>query len=161
LERCALGAEAGAGEMLISRQNPTLSSLSSEWVESTGDVKGFRHVSWDNRQQVSIETLDALIILHGVPSFCKIDVEGYEQDVLRGLTQSIPALSFEFLAAQRELAANCVDQIARLGNYTFNISYGETSALMLPTWCSAQEILDRLEKLPMHVSSGDIYARVS
>lgn len=161
LESCALGAEAGAGEMLISRRNPTLSSLSSEWVEKAGSVKGFHQVSWDDHQQVSIETLDALIERHGVPRFCKIDVEGYEQDVLRGLTHPIPALSFEFLTAQRELVANCLEQIVRLGEYSFNMSYGEKSALILPEWCSESEILMHIEKLPDAISSGDIYARVN
>jgi hypothetical protein len=161
LERCALGAEIGAGEMLVSRANPTLSSLSSEWVEKAEGVKGFRHVSWDDHQHVSIETLDALIARYGMPQFCKIDVEGYECDVLRGLAHPIPALSFEFLAAQRELTANCLEHVACLGDYAFNMSYGEDSVLVLPEWRSASEILSHLEKMPAHVSSGDIYARVA
>lgn len=159
LESSALGAEAGAGELLISRRNPTLSSLSSDWVEKAGSVAGFGHVLWDDHQQVSIETLDALIARHGIPHFCKIDVEGYEQEVLRGLTHPISVLSFEYLAAQRELAARCTEHIARLGAYSFNISYGERSVLMLPDWCSGSDLLMHLEHLPRNISSGDIYAR--
>lgn len=161
LESCALGAEAGAAEMLISRGNPTLSSLSTDWVENAGDVKGFSHVSWDDHQQVSLETLDALIARHGTPQFCKIDVEGYERDVLRGLTRPIPTLSFEFLTAQHHLAASCMEEIARLGSYTFNITYGERSVLMLDEWCSVPDMVAHLGRLPSHVSSGDIYAQAA
>ena len=43
-----------------------------------------------------LTTLDALIELHGKPDFIKIDVEGFEVDVLGGLSSAIPLLSFEF-----------------------------------------------------------------
>jgi FkbM family methyltransferase len=41
-------------------------------------------------------TLDELIGKHGVPVFIKIDVEGFEEAVLQGLSQPVRALSFEF-----------------------------------------------------------------
>lgn len=160
LEFCALGAKAGSGEMLVSRRNPTLSSLSPDWVGETGQADGFRHVSWDDRTSVRIDTLDALIARHGAPSFCKIDVEGFELNVLQGLSYPIPTLSFEFLRSQPHRAAQCLEQIARIGGYRFNISYGERLELMLPEWCSARDIAQHIEQLPNKVSSGDIYACV-
>jgi len=42
-------------------------------------------------------TLDAATIeTFGKPFYCKIDVEGWELDVLKGLSQPIPLISFEF-----------------------------------------------------------------
>ena len=49
-----------------------------------------------------VTTLDRLIAQHGVPSFIKIDVEGFEDQVLAGLTHPVPALSFEFTTIARD-----------------------------------------------------------
>ena len=159
LEPCALGAQAGMSELRISRRNPTVSSLSGDWVRAVSGTDGFRHVHWDRQQSVAVETLDALIARHGTPRFCKIDVEGMEPDVLRGLTQTIPFLSFEFTAARRDLALACMTEIARIGSYTFNIAYGETLVLALPQWLTAKDLARHLDRLPETVASGDIYAR--
>ncbi|MEZ4639278.1 MAG: FkbM family methyltransferase [Caldilineaceae bacterium] len=45
----------------------------------------FAHVTWDEAIDVPVITLDSLIAQHGVPVFCKIDVEGFEHAVLQGL----------------------------------------------------------------------------
>ncbi len=160
LEDCALGAKRGNQEMLISTGNPTLSSLSQEWTERAGRTSGFSHVAWDARQDVRIETLDDMIARHGLPQFCKIDVEGFEREVLAGLSQPIPSLSFEFLGAQPALASACIDKLAQLGGYEFNISYREDKKLRLTNWVSKNEITDHIHNLPKRARSGDVYARV-
>jgi len=160
LEPCALGAEAGTAKLLISRRNPTVSSLSGDWVEATGRIHAFRHVAWDSYFPVKVETLDALIARHGVPQFCKIDVEGFETEVLRGLSQPIPVLSFEFLTAQRSLTQSCLAETARIGEYRYNIAYAEKLKFALPEWLTADGISRHLDALPVSVVSGDIYARL-
>ena len=40
-------------------------------------------------------TLDDLINRYGKPCYVQIDVEGFELPVLKGLTQSVPLISFE------------------------------------------------------------------
>ena len=160
LEFCALGAQDGSGEILVSSRNPTLSSLSSDWVNEIADVNGFRHVLWDGCITVEISTLDSLIARYGLPAFCKIDVEGYEINVLKGLTHPVPVLSFEFLSSQRSRAIQCLERISDLGDYDFNISYGEYLAFIRPDWCTQQDIIHHIEQLPDRVSSGDVYARL-
>ena len=51
---------------------------------------------WADHAVVPVTTLDALIDRYGLPAFCKIDVEGFEEAVVRGLSRPIPSVSFEF-----------------------------------------------------------------
>ena len=41
-------------------------------------------------------TLDTLVAEYGEPAFCKIDVEGFEVEALKGLSRPLRALSFEY-----------------------------------------------------------------
>ena len=45
-----------------------------------------------------------MISRFGAPDFCKINVEGLELEVLRGLSRPVPALSFEYHAIEAELS---------------------------------------------------------
>jgi FkbM family methyltransferase len=159
LEACALGATPGTAEIMISPANPTVASLSPSWVETTQRNAAFAGIAWTERETVKVETLDALIARHGVPRFCKIDVEGFEAEVLKGLSTPIAQLSFEFLAAQPALAQNCLDALAQIGDYRFNISYGERLRFTWADWRTREDIERHLNALPKGVTSGDIYAR--
>lgn len=156
----ALGKQAGTLPMFISNINP-ISSLSSEWISSVRNSGRFSMFEWNSGTPVEITTLDTLIAQYGKPAFCKIDVEGYEYEVLQGLSQPIEALSFEFTPEILEPAVNCISYLNRLGDYCFNISLKESMELSLPEWVDIKEIINHL---PFHSSDitlfGDIYARM-
>lgn len=153
----AVGAAPGRQSLLVSTRNPTVSSLSAEWVDEVGRTPGFAGVSWDHAVDVEVTTLDALIAAHGLPVFCKIDVEGYEYEVLRGLNRPLPALSFEYLVALPETALHCIERLTELGDYHYNWSRGERQQLQEPDWLTPDAMRRRLETL--QTGSGDVYAR--
>lgn len=160
VEACGVGAEPGYATLMISRSNPTVSTMNRTWMESAGSLNaGFSDVRWDAERSIEITTLDALIERHGRPEFCKIDVEGVEDRVLAGLSQPLPALSVEFVGGVLDVAIRCVDRLERLGRFEFNAISGEGRTFLWPNWCSAGEIRAWLKDGADGIGSGDLYAR--
>lgn len=118
---------------------------------------GWEGQVWDAQAEVPCTTLDALVARFGVPAFAKIDVEGFEDTVLAGLTQAMPALSFELTTIQRDAAFRCLDRLAALGPYGFDIALGESHALTFGRWVSRVEMAAHIAALPHTANSGDVY----
>jgi len=155
----AVGARTGVGQLAISRLSPTVSTLSGSWrAQLTQKNPGFRAVRWEESVEVRVVTLDTLIESYGVPSFCKIDVEGYEAEVLAGLSQPLAGLSVEFVAGQLDVASACVVRLDELGAYRFNVVAGERRDFAFAAWMSAEEILAWIDEGAGGAASGDIYA---
>jgi FkbM family methyltransferase len=137
-------------------ENTTLSTMSPEWIEAVKESGRFE-AEWRESVEVEGTTLDALIEEFGLPQFCKIDVEGYEPEVLAGLTQPLPSASFEFAAEAIERVIPCVERFASLGPCEFAVAYGEE---MIPgRWEPASRIIPRLRSFPDELIWGDIYVR--
>jgi len=154
----ALGAAPGRAMLAIDPMNPTVASLSIDFIAKAGASRGFRAVRWRHRIAVPVTTLDALIAEHGTPCFCKIDVEGYEHAVIEGLSHPVRALSFEFLPAALDPALIAIARLNRLGSYRFNRSSGESMRLALPRWIGPAEMAAELKALPEEAGAGDVYA---
>lgn len=160
LVEAALGAQPGQATLHVSRATPTVSTLATDWIATVRQDASFAGVAWDETVTVPVLTLDQLIARHGIPAFCKIDVEGYEGAVLRGLSQPLPALSFEYLPAALERAQDCLNRLAALGDYRYNWSRGESHRLRAAHWLTGTDLLTALPQLAS-AGSGDIYARLS
>ena len=88
----------------------------------------------------------------------KIDVAGFEADVIAGLSRAIPALSFEFTTIQRDVAYRCLALIAKRGAYRFNIALGESQKMDFAEGISAGAMEAHIRALPHEANSGDVYA---
>jgi FkbM family methyltransferase len=153
-----LGSEPGEAELLVASYH-TISSLSAGWVAAVQRSGRFSDFSWDERRRIPLTTLDALIERFGVPDFAKIDVEGYELEVLRGLSRSLPALSFEFTFELLEERLQAVERLARLGMTRFNFSIGESMTLAFDEWLTADAMVRYLMSTPHDAQFfGDVYA---
>lgn len=157
----AAGARAGTARLGLSSATPTVSSMSPEWTRTVGTDRGFARVRWDRSIEVAVTTLDALIAEHGEPAFVKIDVEGFELDVLRGLSRPVRALSFEYLPPAHDAALDVLALLDALGPYRYNYSPVETMTWASEVWLDADGLRALLDRVRPLGRSGDVYAELS
>ncbi|NGX17110.1 FkbM family methyltransferase [Wenzhouxiangella sp. XN24] len=155
----AAGAEPGRARLAISEMHPAVASLSTRWRAEVSDSHaGFAAVRWPHSIEVTVTTLDELVDRHGLPDFCKIDVEGHESEVLEGLSQPLPALSVEFVAGALHRARACIDRLSALGDYRYNAVAGEQREYLWSEWAEPETVRSWLAAGADGLRSGDLYA---
>jgi FkbM family methyltransferase len=155
----ALSSISGTSEIFISYAN-TLSTMSSEFINTTSKLR-FRGITWDTKEVVETTTLDILIKEYGTPKFCKIDVEGYEVEVLKGLTSPIPFISIEFTPELKHKTFECMEYMTKVSDYVFNYSEGESLKFSFDNWLTKEDMICFLSKNNDFVSSfGDVYMKL-
>ncbi len=150
----AVGAKVGIGELTMSIHNDLIASLSEKYVSESRFAKDFAE---RETQQVSITTLDELIGKYGTPKFCKIDVEGFELEVLKGLSQPLQYVSLEFAKEFLDETEKCIQLLANLGAKKFNFSEGDSLVLFSSEWFSLTELMDKMRAFQNEDFWGDVY----
>lgn len=141
----------------------TISTFSKEYIDSVKDTK-FKKNRWEQTIQVPVTRIDNLIDKYGLPSFCKIDVEGYELNVLKGLSKPIPLLSFEYSVPElSDKLIACLQYLHQLdARYRFNYSIQEDMKMKLPNWMTYDEILNLIKTSEFNNTEfGDIYVKLT
>ena len=98
-----------------------------EWISNSRFGKGSKYVdgsqkgSWPYSIIVPTITLDNLVDKYGMPDLIKIDVEGYEDIVLKGLTKKTKKICFEWVEELYAPAQNCLDHLKSLGYAEFGV----------------------------------------
>jgi FkbM family methyltransferase len=161
----AVGGQAGRASLRIATATPTVSSLSPAWMSTVAADRRFATVHWDRAVEVEVVTLDGLVAAYGQPAFCKVDVEGFEAEVLSGLTRPVAALSFEYLPPAHEAGLAALAQVERLGagpsGYEYNYSPVETLRFASDEWLDAAGLERLLDRIRPQGRSGDVYARLA
>jgi FkbM family methyltransferase len=148
----AVSEQEGAETMWVDGDGSALNTLSQKWVDALKEDKNrLQHtddpLEFRKKKTVQTTTLDRLIAIHGTPFYIKIDVEGNELRVLRGLHSTMPYLSFEVNLPQfRQEGAQCVQVLHSLSadgrfNYSSDCRYG----FALDQWLDADKFLAVLD----------------
>lgn len=128
-----------------------LNTLSRKWVQTLDDNPGKlgARVVYPTHQEVQTTTLSELIREYGAPIYIKVDVEGHEPEVLRGLAQQIPFVSFEAnLPEFRPEAEECIERLSRLSlGSQFNFTADCYKGFILREWLTGPEMTKVLGSL--------------
>lgn len=160
LLEAACGAAPGRLQLSVNSANPTVTTASTAFIAAARGAPGWQEQVWDRQIEVPSTTLDELIADYGMPAFIKIDVEGFEDAVLEGLSAQVRALSFEFTTIGRDVAYRCLDILSSLGPYRFDIALGETQERAFGEGhdVNAAEMAAHIRALAHEANSGDVYA---
>jgi FkbM family methyltransferase len=144
VEPSAVGDQIGRAE-LSRKPHFGFNTLSAKW----SDVMSGRGLPTSEIVTVPVTTLDQLVLRHGPPDYIKIDVEGYELPVVRGLTSPVPVLSVEAnLPAFRPETDQVIDRILALDpNTRFNAWVGDSPGWVLPGPADAPGIRRAMDDL--------------
>lgn len=138
----------------------SVSTLSKEFIHHKEGLNEIR--KWSKPVKVNSISLDELVGIYGIPDFCKIDVEGFEKEVLKGLNRKVGMISFEFNYPSFEKDTLwCIDKLHELGYTSFNFSIGESLIFHFTDWVTVEQIKDffDLKSFPFQNVYGDIYAK--
>ncbi len=157
-----LGATEERREFYVSDAS-TISTFSSDWMKATTETKRFEGYTWSDVREVELTTLDCLIDQYGLPDFIKIDVEGFELEVISGLSRPVAMLSFEYgvpeFSERLEKGLRLLQQLYN-NQLVCNYSAREDMVWSLPNWLPANEMLAHTRtKEFLATSAGDIYIR--
>jgi len=150
----ALGRSCGSARLYV-HAHPTSSSLLPDWEDRPVDTV-----------TVPLTTLDEAVAQYGVPDYCKIDVEGYELEVLRGLNQPLPLISFEFHRRANGIteALKCISYLGQFGSISINLIGAEIPSFASAEWMMHDEFVrffcDTVPGLTGY-DYGDIFIRRS
>lgn len=139
--------------MWIDGPGSALNTLSQKWVGLLRDDKtrfgGTQgSLEFAGRRSVETTTLEQLIATYGSPFFVKIDVEGHETSVLRGLKRPVPFLSFEInLPEFKAEGLECVKLLEGLAaDGRFNYAADCQRGLALGEWVDAKTFASQIER---------------
>lgn len=169
VEEIAVGDCPKQADLFLCSDSTTHSTLSSEWLGVARHVERLTHKEWNVTTQVGVTTLDGLIAKYGFPGFIKIDVEGYEREVLSGLSIFPRCLSFEFISDFSDAALACIGKPCFPDDAEFNFimnpkageQRSETVAMVAPRWLNRGEIREVVNGTAFREGQtyGDIFVR--
>jgi FkbM family methyltransferase len=134
----AMGASTGFADLHFNESDST-ASIREDWPFPNQDTT-----------PVEIITLDSLIAEFGRPKFIKVDVEGYELEVFKGLSQPIPLIYFEMHGCEADTVTLILSRLAEIGEILgVNAINSENADWLFDEWEIPQLFLARLgQSLP-------------
>jgi FkbM family methyltransferase len=114
------------------------------------------------KYNVPVITLDEAIECFGTPYYCKIDVEGWELEVLKGLTKIIPLISFEFHLNESGIqnTLSCLELLDNFGESHINITPAETSKFHFKSWMPTKKFIKWFPGDLEHTLPGYLYGDI-
>ena len=135
-----------------------ISTVSNDWMTKSRH----RHTEYPPPYKVQSTTLDLIIAQFGIPDYIKIDVEGFEYEVLKGLTQKVGMIAFEFVEEIDTMVWDCMKYLHDLGYNEFDWTHWDQYNYRPEKWKSYQEQVDEFKgifRVGREQCWGMIYAK--
>ncbi len=146
----AVSEENGTMRMWIDTPGSAVNTISEKWAETlrTDNSRFGERLAFAQWKEVETVSVERLVEQYGSPFFVKIDVEGHELSVLRGMQRPVPYLSFEVnLPEFRSEGLECVQVLGRLArNGQFNYTADCRQGLAMARWPAVEEFLPVLNR---------------
>jgi FkbM family methyltransferase len=115
-----------ATDFYISPYATGVSTASTEFMQNSRFTKGSKNVEansiqWQPAIKIESITVDSMIERYGIPDLLKIDVEGYELNVLKGLTQKVNDICFEWHEEESNNLYKILEHLQSLGYQQFGV----------------------------------------
>lgn len=157
--KCAADNSIGERSIFLSNSH-TVSSMSEEWIKNVKQSNRFPEANWKKKETIHTTTLDFLIEKYGTPSYCKIDVEGFEYNVLSGLSKKISLISIEFTYEHLENTKKCLQHLEKIGKISILIEGSKNDFNDPNNWCDSKEIIRKIELLNDKKAGGDLFIKI-
>lgn len=99
-----------------------ISTASLNWINNSRFSK---HFQWDSPIKKQSVNLDYLIELYGLPDLIKLDVEGYEYEVIKGLSKKNKEVCFEWAEEEFENVNLIINHLTKIGFSEFGYIIGD------------------------------------
>lgn len=156
-----IGLDSKAGTSIIYEASyHSISSMSLDFI-NTVKKERFSDYSWGNEIPINVDTLDNMISKHGTPGYIKIDVEGYELNVLKGLSTPISVISIEFNPEMCSNSIECINYLDNLnGESVYNYGSQNDNDFKFDNWVSKDDIINFIKSInDFQIEFGDIYIK--
>lgn len=112
-----------------------------------------------------MRTIESLIQKHGIPSYVKLDVEGYELQVVLGLESKVRLLSLEYHLNDEDCATKLkvIRRLKGLGTLSFNLLREGDGKFLWTQFVSERAFLENFPNLLKSQGGepyGDIFTRI-
>lgn len=161
----AVDEEVGNVVLNVSRRHAPISSIEKKWVEKSrfagnADENGVPY-TWDERVEVQSVNLDWLVENYGIPSTIKVDVEGAEYAVIKGLSKFMPEceISLEFNEEFLVDSIACMEWLHDLGWNRFGLIDGDEIRRKPNKYHTWEDFMERVN-IGFPTKTGDFFGTV-
>ena len=141
--RKAVSDKCAVHKLWIDEPGSAKNTLSQKWVDTLrrDEVRFGHRLNFAQHKEVESISLEELMVTYGCPYFVKIDVEGHEPHVLRGLKRPVPYLSFEVnLPEFKQEGLECIELLGNIAaDGMFNYVVDCRRGLILDKWLTLRE----------------------
>jgi len=145
-ENYAVSSISGKKVTMISNPlHPYLNTLEQTWVDTP---RHSIHYMGKNECQVETISLDDYINKQGsIPAYIKVDAEGHELEIFKGLSYKPNKISFEWVSEFHEKNTSCINRLVEIGFTKFKIGYTENIPTATDADLTAEECILKLKEI--------------